>query len=155
MKDLLIFSLFVTFQLFPLSAKDRLKSESKLLISGVCQNVESYESPLSRTEKIARARNIVLSAARDPKFADFEYLIKVDLDSAHAWPVEEVLKTIHSHQDWDCVSANDHCLEGLIFLRGGNYRDRIAFRDERDPLGPEMMGNIWWKELMKTWFKIN
>ncbi len=112
------------------------------------------ELPLTRTERIARGRNIVLSIAKDSKFSDFEYLVMADLDSEHPWPVDEVIKTIQSDQEWDCVSANDFCLDDNPYLRGGYYRDRSAFRDENYPLGPEMMGDDWYVDLSETWFRI-
>ena len=45
------------------------------------------------------------------------------------------------------MAANDLYLIGY-------YRDRYSFRDQRFPLGPEMIGNIWWWELVRSWFKI-
>lgn len=100
----------------------------------------------ARTEKIARARNIVLEAARSPQYKDFEYLMMVDLDFTTPWPIEEIVKTIESSEEWDCVAANGEM--------NGSYFDRYAFRDAQFPFGPELLGRNWWNDLGKTNFKL-
>lgn len=106
------------------------------------------ELPKRCTEKIARARNFVLSVARNEQFHDYPYLIMVDLDFMTPWPIDEILKTIQSPKEWDCVSANGIDKEGL-------YYDRYAFRDKNFPLGPELIGKHFWKDLKETWFKLS
>jgi len=118
-------------------------------ITFLSENLPANEIPPCRTEKIARARNIVLTAARDKKFADFTYLIMADLDSACVWPFDEVINTVRSPKEWDCVAAND------LYLAEGFYRDRYAFRGAAQPLGPEIVGDAWWGVLNTTWFVID
>lgn len=100
-----------------------------------------------REENIAIARNIVLSLARDPKYSDFRYLIMVDLDFLTPWPIREILETIRSPIEWDCVSAN-----GII--NRSYYYDRYAFRNEEFPFGPELLGEWFWSNLSKTQFNL-
>lgn len=92
--------------------------------------------PHSREETIARARNIVLSKARDPKYADFKYLTMVDLDFLDSWPIHSIIQTIEGNEDWDCVSANG-------MNEKDHYYDMYAFRDERFPFGPELLQDGW------------
>lgn len=105
---------------------------------------ESELSPV-RTIRMANARNQLLNAARHPQFYDFKYLIMVDLDFLHPWPVEEIVRTIEGPGDWDCIAANGLHAEGY-------YYDRYAFLDENFPFGPEMLGIWWWGEHPKTRF---
>ncbi len=109
--------------------------------------IPKEQLPLSRTEKIARARNKVLQMAKDPKFKQYRFLIMADMDLQCAWPIEEIMQTINSPIDWDSVSAN-----GL--LAGKDYRDRYAFRDKKFPFGPELLGEKWWEDLNQSWFQL-
>lgn len=86
-----------------------------------------------RTEKIARARNIVLKEALQPKYDGYSYLIWADLDFLNPWDIEHIVETIlHPEEEWDAVFAN------------GAY-DIYAFRDEEFPMGEELLGaNYYW-----------
>lgn len=98
----------------------------------------------SRPEKIARARNIVLEKAREPQFHDFDFLIMADLDFITPWPIEEILKCLQLQIPWDGIFAN-----GIL---KGVYYDRYAHRNSTYPLGPELLGDIWWKIILSTPF---
>lgn len=109
------------------------------------------ELAISRTDLIARARNHVLNIIRMSDYADFDYLVMVDLDFQNNWPISEIVATTQSEIEWDCVSANG------IRPYGGHQRaywDRYAFRSTAFPFGPEIMGDGWWGELERTWFPI-
>ncbi|MBI5273316.1 MAG: hypothetical protein HY861_04970 [Chlamydiia bacterium] len=99
--------------------------------------------PPSRTERISRARNAVLSLARAPKYADFKYFVIVDLDFSTPWPIERIVQTIERGGDWDCIAAN-----GID--PNGAYYDRYAHRDTKRPFGPELLGEWWRTQVMKT-----
>ncbi len=89
----------------------------------------------NRTEVIAWARNRVLDIAMDPKFDDYKYVIWADLDFKAPWDVEHIVETIlHPEQEWDAVLAY------------GSY-DLFAFRDERCPIGHELIGSLYWSRL--------
>jgi hypothetical protein len=105
---------------------------------------------VSREEKIARARNIVLELARDSKYNDFEHLIMVDLDFITPWPIREIVETTKMPGQWDCITANG------LFSNGSLYWDRYAFRNESFPLGPEVIGQFFWDRLFahNNWFQI-
>jgi hypothetical protein len=107
-------------------------------VTFLSERVPKDRLPPSRTERIARARNQVLSIARQEEYADFDYLIMADLDFLCPWPIKEILNTLELPIEWDCISAN-----GLI---GELYSDHYALRDESFPLGPELLGGYWWKE---------
>jgi glycosyltransferase involved in cell wall biosynthesis len=86
----------------------------------------------NRTEKIARARNIVLDRAMDKMFDDYQYVVWADLDFLEPWDVESILDTImHPKHDWDAVFAN------------GSY-DLFALRSPEFPIGFELLGDSYW-----------
>lgn len=93
--------------------------------------------PASRTERIARARNIVIDLAKSQQYCDFEYLIMADLDFKTSWPIDEILATINNPRDWDCVTSNGMTSNSL-------YYDRYALRDNNFPFGAELLGTYWY-----------
>lgn len=103
----------------------------------------------SRTENIARARNVVLSLARDSKYADFKYLIMADLDFfREPWPVTGILEAVEIPVEWDCLCANG-------VNPDEEFLELYSFRDARYPFGSEMMGDDgWWGKLDAIRFKI-
>lgn len=108
-------------------------------VTFISEHVSKKKLPGSRTEKIARARNIVLALARDPAYSDYKYLVMADLDFLCRWPIETIVKTLDWNTEWDCVSAN-----GCSAWGGEFYWDRYAFREASLPFGPELMGDNWW-----------
>lgn len=100
----------------------------------------------SRTERIADARNKVLSAAQ--LYSDFDYLLMADLDFTCDWPIAEILKTITLNQEWDCVTSNGVDPEGF-------YVDKYALRSKTYPLGPEMLGFPWWQMCKDLHFTVS
>ena len=87
---------------------------------------------LHRTEKIARARNVVLDIAMKKEFDDFAYVIWADLDFLEPWSVDAIVETIlHPEQPWDAVFAN------------GAY-DLFALRSPKWPIGFELIGPLFW-----------
>jgi hypothetical protein len=103
----------------------------------------------SRTENIARARNVVLSLARDSQYDGFKYLIMADLDFFKVpWPIREILAVTELPLEWDCVCANG-------VNQDENILDIYSFRDARFPLGPEVMGDrSWWDKMDQIRFKM-
>lgn len=115
------------------------------------ETLSSSELPPTRPEQIARARNHVLSLAKDPKYGDFAYLIMADLDFLTPWPIDEIVRSINLPFEWDCISANGVTPEG-------SYYDRYAFRNDAFPFGPEMIGYYFWFDLRsqeKKWFELS
>lgn len=112
----------------------------------VSEYLKLNELPNNREEKIARARNIVLDLAKDAKFDEYTYLVMVDLDFTHSWPIDEIVETTQMQGDWHCISANGE--------KNGSYWDRYAFRDSQYPFGPELLGHDWWNQLFRSWFDL-
>lgn len=115
----------------------------------ICEDVPSSELSF-REANIARARNITLSHAR--QFCldkEYKYLVMADLDFNCDWPIDEIIKTIETNDDWDCVCANG--------LQHNNrfHADRYAFRDKEYPFGPEILGHFFWNNLKTTWFSFD
>ena len=94
----------------------------------VSEIIPAEELAPARTMRIANARNNVIQIAKDPKYSDYKYLIMADLDFKHTWPILEIVKTIESEIEWDCVSANG-------IYPNGDYLDRYAFRDKTFTFG--------------------
>lgn len=110
----------------------------------------------SRYVRIAKARNEVLSEIRKniDQYKDYKYLVMVDLDFLYDWPIDEIVSTINSQGDWDCVSANG-LEKGLVKNEENIYYDRLAFRNEKFPFGPEVIGKkLWFSNLKKIWFSL-
>jgi len=99
----------------------------------------------SRMERIAKARNRILQEIFTSQFDAFGFVIMVDLDFQKKWPIDEIVHTIHvkGDEDWDAITANGIRSDGI-------YYDRFAFRNEKFLLGPELLGETWWREIEKT-----
>lgn len=120
-------------------------ARSNSRVSFTSETLSEENQPFHRTERLADARNKVLEMAREPKFCEYEYLLWVDLDFLSPWPIDEIIKTTQSPIEWGAVSVNGT-------FRNGLYRDRLAFRDTNYPFGPELLGNVFWKDLESSWF---
>ena len=121
----------------------------------ISENLSKKDLHPNREVRIARARNITLDYARKLGHKNYKYLIMVDLDFTHPWPIREIVKSIQHKGRWDCISANG---ENRVLIKGKGkkkaYWDRYAFRDTKYPLGPEILGPGWWNTLRQTWFTL-
>lgn len=112
----------------------------------ITENLTPLVLSSSKTERIARGRNIVLSIAKEDKYQSFEYLIMADLDFRKPWPIDEINTTINCERDWDCVCAHGIGADLKIW-------DVYAYRDKKLPLGPELLGDYYWEIYQKTRFR--
>jgi glycosyltransferase involved in cell wall biosynthesis len=117
-------------------------------VTFISENMHPLDLPWTRYERIARARNLVLAHARKPQYSDFPYFIMADLDFMYLWPIDEIVRSINLPIEWDCISANGVRRKSYL------YQDRLAFRDERYPFGPDILAS-WGKEVLATWFRIS
>ncbi len=125
------------------------RSQKVILIT---ETVDPRKLPSTREERIARARNIVLSKAKSLDFKKYKYLIMADLDFSGPWPIDEIISSLKQKRQWDCISANGLNRvgsEGKIM-----YWDRYAFRSKDYPLGPEVLGKTFWEDLQNGWFRV-
>lgn len=90
-----------------------------------------------RPELIARARNIVLDKAMSSEYEDFQYIIWMDMDFTIPPHLNGIIEVFKANKEWDAVFAN-----GISPASG--YWDWYAFRDNVDPLGPELLGHDWY-----------
>lgn len=88
-------------------------------------------------EAIARARNIVLDHAMSDEYRDFTYLIWMDMDFKLEPDYEAFEEVFSSDGQWDAVFAYGVDPRPV-------YWDWYAFRDQRCPLGSELLGHEWW-----------
>jgi hypothetical protein len=107
----------------------------------------TWDSLPFRTEAIARARNIVLQQALDAQYDDYEYLVMADLDLPHKWDIEGIMSSFYCTASWDALFSNG------IDSKGHHY-DRFALRDDKRPLGPELLGEPWWQDVYSHSVKI-
>lgn len=96
-------------------------------------------------EQIARARNIVLEKALSDEYENFDYVIWMDLDFVRDPDYNGFIDTFNSEIKWDAV-----------FAYGVDPRfihwDWYAFRNQIGPLGPELLGDWWWKNMPRQFF---
>ncbi len=90
-----------------------------------------------RPELIARARNIVLDQAMSDSYAEFPYLIWMDMDFKLTPRLEGMIEAFQTDREWDAIFAY-----GID--PPGTFWDWYAFRDQNFPLGSELLGNHWW-----------
>lgn len=91
-----------------------------------------------RMELIAYARNQVLKKAMSAEYEDYRYILMTDLDFKNGWQVDDILNSFNRVSEWDCIAANG--------VNGDQYHyDRFAYRDEQFPLGPELLGEEFWR----------
>jgi len=119
-------------------------SENELL---EISSTRTFDNKPCRMELIARARNIVLKEALLPKYDDYKYLIMIDMDFLTPCDLNGIVDSLRKKEEWDAICANGIDSKGLTY-------DRYAFRASDAPLGPELLGESWWKELHKTPIKL-
>ncbi|BDC34788.1 hypothetical protein Noda2021_07460 [Candidatus Dependentiae bacterium Noda2021] len=91
-----------------------------------------------RMELIAYARNQVLMQAMDSAYDDYSLVVMTDLDFQRGWQVDDIIASLNVTDQWDGIAANG--------LNGDHYHyDRYAFRDDQFPLGPELIGEEFWR----------
>jgi hypothetical protein len=113
------------------NSKVILKSEK---VSNTVLKNDSFMKLKTRTEVLARARNIVLDIAMNREFDGYKYIVWADLDFLEPWDVEHILETIQSpKEEWDAVFAY------------GGY-DLFALRSDKWPIGFELLGDSYWKK---------
>lgn len=64
------------------------------------------------------------------------------LDFKNGWDASGIINSLEQPRLWDCICANGVLPDGKMF-------DAHAYRDSRFPLGPELIGERWWKEYLK------
>lgn len=111
----------------------------------ISENIPISQMSSARTERMAEARNRLLSVVKE--YSDFDFVVMADLDFTCDWPIQEIIATIESPFEWDCVTANGIDEQGF-------YVDKYALRSEDYPLGPELLGFDWWKICKDLRFRV-
>lgn len=93
-----------------------------------------------RTEKIARARNIILNYLEMNVSSDYEFIINLDLDFSIPIPITGILDSFSKEDEWDAIFANG--VRETIY-----YWDVFAYRDLKYPFGPEMLTDMLWNKI--------
>ena len=97
----------------------------------------SLKGDLFRIELIARARNIVLDQAMSEEYADFDYIIWMDMDFIIEPHYTAIVETFEREGEWDAVFA--YGVDPYY-----RYWDWYALRDDKYPIGPDLLGRFWW-----------
>lgn len=100
-----------------------------------------------RMELIARARNQVLLQGMSPEYNDYEYILMIDMDSPRKWDIQGILSSFNISIEWDAILANGIDSNGYMY-------DYYAWRDlYKIPLGPELLGDVFWNNIAKEKLK--
>lgn len=89
-----------------------------------------------RIEMIANARNKILDEINKDEYNKFTYVIWIDMDS-NGWDLNGIVNSFYKKEVWDVVYANNP----------KHYYDMYAFRGGKFLLGPEIIGEFFWKNL--------
>jgi glycosyltransferase involved in cell wall biosynthesis len=98
----------------------------------------TQENTFFHPEAIARARHLVLDIAMSDKYEDFPYIIWIDMDFKIAPCFEGIVEVFQANQEWDAVFAYGVDPRNI-------YWDWYAFRHEEYPIGPDLLGDYWWR----------
>jgi hypothetical protein len=104
----------------------------------VCK-AKTWDNKPCRMECIALARNKLVDWVRSHKlYAQLETIVMLDLDNPNPFPVDLFWKSLHKYEgQYDCLICNGGPEPGVQY-------DAYAFRDERFPFGPEVIGERFW-----------
>lgn len=90
-----------------------------------------------KSEGTSRARNIILDKIFLPEFEQFTYVIWIDMDFTVPPAYEGIIEVFETKKEWDAVFAYGINKQRL-------YWDWLAFRDNIQPFGPELVGHYEW-----------
>lgn len=121
---------------------EKIRSESK---SWAYTKITGSDHPC-RIEQIANARNKVLDEINKSEYDSYTYVIWVDLDTDY-WSVEGIANAFNIKDTWDVLYAN-----GVDYSR--SYYDFYALRMNEYAFGPEIVGDIFWKQNDRKKFTI-
>lgn len=91
-----------------------------------------------RIELIARARNVVLDTVLSDDYADFSYVIWMDMDFIIEPRYSAIQEIFETDREWDAIFA--YGVDPYY-----RYWDWYALRDCRYPIGAELLGKFWWR----------
>ncbi|MCH9612160.1 MAG: hypothetical protein S4CHLAM102_06440 [Chlamydiia bacterium] len=95
----------------------------------------TWDGKPCRMELIAYARNQLLKALA--KY-DLPFVIMADLDFNQPWDIDGIVSSFQMREDWDVMCANG-------IGSDGSYYDLYALRSDEFPLGPEVIGDDYWR----------
>lgn len=87
-------------------------------------------------EQNAHARNRILDTINSQEYADFPFVIWVDMDHVITPALEGIVEVFQSKIEWDAVF-------GYGIDQFGKYKDWNSHRDHVYPIGAELLGASW------------
>jgi hypothetical protein len=95
-----------------------------------------------RVEMISNARNKVFNEINKTSYDKYNYVIWIDMDS-NGWDIHGIIDSFRKKDLWDVVYSNND----------NDYYDLYAFRNDEFLFGPEIIGDIFWKNMPKIFHK--
>ena len=92
-----------------------------------------------RIEQICNARNKIIDEINKTEYQNFNYIIWIDLDS-NGWSLEGIVDSFNKKNQWDIIYANG-------IEKNKTYYDVYALRGLNTYLGPEILGEHFWKNI--------
>lgn len=73
---------------------------------------------------LAKCRNKYLRELNKSKYDNYKYVIMVDMDIKHPWPIDSIVDSINNpaKNNWDVLCSNSH-------IQNGHLYDSFAYRD--------------------------
>ena len=101
-----------------------------------------------RIEQISNARNKLIAEIKEPKYAEYTYVVMIDFDANYFLP-EGILSSLQ------LLKENN---KRVIYANSLEYYDYYALRSahsEYNLFGPELMGEYFWQKMYVKRLKIN
>ena len=112
------------------------------VLLGLCR-AKTWDNKPCRMECIAMARNKLVNMVKNSNlFKTLDYIVMIDLDNPNPFPVESFLKYLK-----EMAKLN---LDAMICNGGPDpsfQYDAYAFRNDTFPFGPEVIGEIFWRDI--------
>jgi hypothetical protein len=95
-----------------------------------------------RIEQICNARNKLVDEINKAEYNYYDYVIWIDFDS-NGWSLEGIVDSFNKKKYWDIIYANG-------IEQNKTYYDVYALRGLNTYLGPEIIGEEFWKNITYT-----
>ena len=103
-----------------------------------------HEKAICREHRIAYIRNKLLGKV-ESILSNFDYVMWIDVDGV-CWSIPGLANSFDQVDKWDilaCLGMGDHAQ--AVAEHRDLYYDFYAYRDEKYPKGPELLGEYWWE----------
>lgn len=106
-------------------------TEDELL--NMCR-ARTYDNKPCRLEIIAMARNKLLQEIENSIYDNFNYVIMFDMDHKKLLPIDNIINVLNKNYDFDAIICKGTDINNDMY-------DTYAYRDNKYPLGSEIIGD--------------